>query len=653
MNIDYKNNLNAEQYQAVTNTEGPILLIAGAGAGKTRTLIYRLSYMIENGILPENILLLTFTNAAANEMIKRAKELLDDRCEKVTACTYHSFCANMLRKYAKIIGLNSNFTILSPSQVNDALDFVKATYDNRFKLKGFPRSSIIAGIYSTNINTRKSIEDIVEDKYNKYKNYINEIKELIGLYITYKKEQDLMDYDDLLTYFNQLLDNDDINRQIEGRYKYIMIDEYQDTNNLQEEIIIKLRKFYNNIAVVGDDYQSIYSFRGSNVNNFISFPKKFPGCKEIFLMTNYRSTYKILDLANKVMEKNAHFGIPKNMSSGKIYNNPDEPVLWVGGSQIDQNEFVEREIKKLVSYGVNYNDIAILERSSMSSNKLEVDITTKNIPFIKRGGLKFLEHRCILDVIAYLNALVNPKDVLSWFRILKLHPDIGDIFARKLADLASKDYDNLLKNPYVKRKFYPELIILHDFLRNNKSKTNFIEQFDAIKEFYYNLRRRTIEIANLEFEDTRIELLEQLEQEKELLNELRLIIAKYPSATKFLDAIVLDSVSPKENGGELTISTIHSAKGLEWDYVFLLDAIDDSENNISSNWYTEEDNEELRCFYVAITRARKKIYICSPRSGFLHGKFTIFDTTHYLYDKSDEIINLLQIDPADASVFQN
>lgn len=321
--IDYKNKLNSAQYEAATTINGPLLIIAGAGTGKTYMLINRVAYMIEQGIPPESILLLTFTNAAADEMKKRANNILDDRCSRIHASTYHSFCAEMLRKYAKYIGFSNNFTIITPQDVKDAIKYVKAK-NPIYKARQFPNCAKIAKIFSGAINNNISITQYVDKEHIECRNFTNELEQLYLEFQTYKKSRDMMDYDDILIYFYELLQNSIIQNRISNSYKYVMVDEYQDTNDLQEKIIIKLCQNNNNIAVVGDDYQSIYGFRGSNVNNFIGFPDKFSNCKRVTLSQNYRSSQEILDFANKIMDKHANFGYKKNMIAHRGYLN--EPM---------------------------------------------------------------------------------------------------------------------------------------------------------------------------------------------------------------------------------------------------------------------------------------------------------------------------------------
>lgn len=637
----YKSKLNEGQFKAVTTTEGPVLIIAGAGAGKTHALINRVSYLIECGVTPESILLLTFTNAAANEMKSRAASMLDERCEKITACTYHSFCAAILRKYGKNIGIPAGFSIMTPSDVNDGIGFVRAKND-KYKMKGFPKNAVIAGIFSAHINKGIPIFSVLEmEKYRSYRIFKNEIEDLFEEFQVYKKSKDLLDYDDLLIEFYKLLNIEWINKQISDTYKYIMVDEFQDTNNLQEKIILALRKTNNNIAVVGDDYQSIYAFRGSNVDNFINFPNKLPGCKKVVLDMNYRSTQEILDLANNVMHVHANFGFKKNMKANNKSGN--KPFVWSEGNSIEEAYWIVKQIKEMHKDGKAYKDIAILERNSSNSFMIEQLLTEAGIPYDKKGGLKLMEHACVLDIIAYLKCLVNAHDDLAWWRILQLHPGIGDTYARNIAQSSIINDDFLIYNNYKKRKFYPELVLLdteYKKLHEMNLEDNSLEkQYDEICEFYFSLRERVANEMDTT-EDKRGEYLDEIKADKETLALVKTLIIQHKTASGFLDAITLDAtpdVTQDANADKLTISTIHSAKGLEWDTVFILDCLEgDFPKNINPTQYgSPEDNEELRCFYVAITRAKTNLTIMCPTELIKYGKYMEGVPSHYLDESKD------------------
>ncbi len=302
--IDYKNQLNPAQYEAVTSVDGPHLIIAGAGTGKTRTITYRVAYLVELGVKPEAILLLTFTRRAAQEMLRRATVLLDARCEKVAGGTFHSFANTVLRQYAPAIKFESSFSILDQGDAEDVVNLLRTQMKFDTRERRFPRKQTLFDIFSKAVNTRSTVKEILKEEYSHYENYLEEILSLQKAYEEYKARHNLMDYDDLLVYLRKLLrDNEPVRRTLSDRYKYIMVDEYQDTNRIQAEIVGLLASKHRNVMVVGDDSQSIYSFRGATIRNILDFPEEFPGCKIIKLEENYRSTQPILTLTNEILKR--------------------------------------------------------------------------------------------------------------------------------------------------------------------------------------------------------------------------------------------------------------------------------------------------------------------------------------------------------------
>lgn len=302
--IDYKNELNASQYKAVTSLDGPHLIIAGAGTGKTRTIVYRVAYLVELGIKPENILLLTFTRKAAQEMLRRAAILLDYRCERVAGGTFHSFANSVLRKYAKLLGYENNFTILDQGDAEDVLNFIRTRLKLDTREKRFPRKEALYDLYSRSINTKTQLTKLLANDYPHYLELEQDIRYIFEQYILYKKNHNVMDYDDLLVNFIELMRRlEGIRAELSTRYKYIMVDEYQDTNKIQAEILKLLAFKHQNIMVVGDDSQSIYAFRGATIRNILDFPDEFPNCQIIKLEENYRSTQAILNVANEIMKR--------------------------------------------------------------------------------------------------------------------------------------------------------------------------------------------------------------------------------------------------------------------------------------------------------------------------------------------------------------
>ena len=626
--IDYEHELNKEQYDAVTYINGPLQIFAGAGSGKTRTLIYRVAYMIEHGVLPEQILLLTFTNKAAREMRERAENMLDERCAKITACTYHSFCNTMLRKYADRIGWNRDFTIINGNDGAEIINILK-TEKGYNKYKRFPQGKTIVAMISTSKNKEIELYDVVEEEYSKYNTYITEIEELAVEFENYKAERSLMDYDDLLMYFMQLInDRTDIRDIIASQYKYIMVDEYQDTNNIQERIILKLRENIHNIAVVGDDYQSIYAFRGSNVNNILEFSDKMDNVKTVKLVTNYRSGQPILDVANSIMLNNSTEGVYKEMNSSLMCNTPK---LYTPMTQFDERDDVIAIIEKELKNGTNPKEIAILERKANSSAMIEAALTSYDISYAKYGGLKFFDRVFIQDVLSFLRVITNPHDEIAWFRILKLYPGIGETFSQRLSKLSVNQNEEFLKgNEYTRRRFYKELTDLYDEYQLWKTM-KFETLLDYIINYYHDLRERYIKQEKFKDESDRESLIQSNDESLKDLRILKIMAEEYSTLSQFLDAIVLDATKKDEDDG-IIISTIHSAKGLEFEVVIILDCVDGFFPSTTYGDYgSKEDNEELRCFYVAVTRAKRALYLFAPQIIRDYKGYTEYrEPSHYL-----------------------
>ena len=628
MQINYKEELNTEQYDAVTTTEGPLLILAGAGSGKTRTLIYRVAYLIENGTAPEQILLLTFTNKAAKEMKDRAKAMLDDRCGKITACTYHSFCAKVLRKYYGFVGLKENFSIINSGDCCDIITMLKAERKYN-KIKGFPPSAVVVGALSTMLNKNLSLSYVMSTKYRKYEMFIQEIAELIKAFKEYKLENNMVDYDDLLLFMLNLLNQFPVVREkLDNAYKYIMVDEYQDTNYLQDQIVFKMRENNHNLTVVGDDFQSIYGFRGSCVKNILSFPDKQDNCKVVYLTTNYRSNQEIMDLSNHMMKNNATEGFFKEMLG--TYHKGIKPKLCYVNDVSHESQYVVSEILKLHDKGLDYKDICVLIRNSFQSFQIEALLTSLNIPYEKYGGIKFLEKEHVKDALAYLRCVINPRDEIAWFRVLKLHEGIGDTFARKIsAKCKEEGSEALLNNSFQKRKFYSELILLKEHIEALK-ELELEEMVSYVVEFYFELNERNIRNMKTEDEDTRDEMFALNRSKYEELKTLVSLTEGYTSIVEFMDDLTLDN-KEKEETDKLVISTIHSAKGLEWDTVFILDCIQEVCPSTTEDMRgSEEDNEELRCFYVAVTRAKNNLYLLVPSFMSKYGQVFQSKLSHYL-----------------------
>lgn len=626
-----KAELNPEQFAVATHVAGPASIMAGAGSGKTHTLMSRLSFLVDMGVPANRILLLTFTNAVADEMIERSCKQLNSKCADAHACTYHKFCNQMLRRYGSRVNMK-DYSILSYTETKNMIDYVKNAnpfYDN---LRGFPSCGIVADIISMSINKMTTIKEVVTkiDKYSKYRDYEQEIQMLANEVRKYSFDAQKFTYDDLLVYMDELLSYDDVCKKIASMFDYIMVDEFQDTNNLQESIIVRLSQYNDNIVVVGDISQSIYAFRGANVKNLQNFDKKLNHCKIIPLTYNYRSTQEVLNLSNSVMKN--------NVKSWKYYDmispnkQGDLPSLFLTHDQVSEVD----DTMSLIQYyhdvlNIPYSEIAILIRGSMQSFGIENKLQQKKIEFIKMGGLKFMDLDAVGDMIALFSIVVNPHDLLSWYRVLQLHPLIGKKYAKEISDECLRS-DFLINNCHSGKKLYSELLNLNRHYQEWKSHTSLEHLFEMLSDYYFDTRIRACDLSRMK-DELKEEERTKIEHDREVVDALHNMSYKYNDAVSFVDDIVLDAtekVTPSEN--TLTISTVHSAKGLEWTAVIILDAVEGKFPNVRKDfWYMEEDEEELRCFYVAMTRAKKYLTIIAPEYITAYGGYSEkTELSHYL-----------------------
>src|SRR5574338_1410695 len=430
--INYQEELNASQFEATSAVNGCYLIIAGAGTGKTRTLVYRVARLIELGYDPNSILLLTFTRKAANEMMKRASMLLDDRCSKIRGGTFHSFANLTLRKYARAIGLDSSFTILDQGDSADVINLIRSQDGFITKEKRFPNKQTLNKVFSLSVNTGKKVEEIIENDYPHFIPLLDKTLEIQKIFTEYKRRNNLLDYDDLLVYLREfLLKGGPAVKALLAEIKFVMIDEYQDTNHLQAEIVKGLSQYSKNVMVVGDDSQAIYSFRGADFHNIMQFPKLYDNVKIIKLEENYRSHQSILDFANKINDaaiEKYKKDLYSKRGSGTL------PNIVAASTENLQSKFIVEKILDLREEGVPLKDIAVLFRSSFFSFDLELELAKANIPFQKFGGMKFVETAHVKDVMAFLRIVVNPKDVVNWYRVLLLHEGVGPKTAQRVLD---------------------------------------------------------------------------------------------------------------------------------------------------------------------------------------------------------------------------
>ena len=626
--INFKKALNNEQFEAVITQEGPVLVIASAGTGKTTVLKYRTARLLEMGTLPENLLLLTFTNKAANEMKERIHLLLgeeDEDADKITACTYHSFCALILRKYASFIGLKNNYTIIDSS---DSIEAIKIVIEEYFKQeKDLPKTKDLGTIFSNHRNMEKSIEEIIQTFFPNFITKTSIIKKIYEKYSEYKLDKNILDYDDLLVQMNGLLEiNPNICKQLSDTYKYIMVDEYQDSNKLQFKMLKLLRQFDNkNLMVVGDEGQCLYSWRGAEVDHIINFPKEFKDCKIIKLEQNYRSSEEILEVANSTIKC---FNTKFDRELKAQFKQEEKPAIILTEDKNREAEYIARKINQLVKKGEDLSDIAVLIRASRNSAKLEILLNQYGIPFTKYGGLKFLERQFVKDILSFLKILVNESDEIAWFRILQLYPNIGTFYAKKISsEIIENGIDILISDKYKKSKVlytqkFEEIYKTINLLKTMSLK----EQLEYLVNLYYfNLIEEKTNSSNIK-QVAKNEILQENKENKEQAKVLFDLATSYKTTLQFLTEITLEPPTTLGTEKDLTVSTIHSAKGLEFKYVFIMDCIEGSLPGKSKAHTTEQEKkdleEERRIFYVACTRAKKYLYLMYPQNNIdYYGNF--------------------------------
>ncbi len=604
--INYERDLNPDQLEVVRTIDRPVLVIAGAGTGKTKTLIYRVAYLVELGGNPQSILLLTFTRKAANEMLKRAAALLKSTsAEQVSGGTFHSFANMALRQYAKVLGYGEQFTILDDSDAADVVNLLRTRLKPEKKAQRFPKKETLVDIYSRAENTLTKIEEIVFKEYPRFIEQIDDILSLKHQFDDYKRKYNLMDYDDLLKNLRELLgQNDSLRKAVAGKYSHIMVDEFQDTNRVQGEIVKLLGQDRHNVMVVGDDAQSIYSFRGANFKNIFDFPAYFPDCRIIKLTENYRSTQGILNFTNKVIDA-AKEKYEKELYSRKKAG--EKPAIVAAETENVQSKFVVQRILELREAGSTLNDIAVLFRSSYLSFDLEIELTRANIPYVKFGGMKLVEAAHIKDVIAFLRVIENPQDAVGWHRILLLHPGIGPRIAEKVLDrLTRRTGSAEMKGEEIEGDIPSSAHDLISFIAGEgKKSVQPIDKVESVLRYYKPLMQSKYDDYPKREKD--LEMFASIAERYRSLQNFLADLALEPPTESVVD---LGEKDRKEE--QITISTVHSAKGLEWNSVFVIWALD---GKFPTMYATDDDDaleEERRLMYVACTRAKENLYLTYP-----------------------------------------
>jgi DNA helicase II / ATP-dependent DNA helicase PcrA len=612
LSIDYRAALNSQQLAAVTAGEGPSLVIAGAGSGKTRTLVYRVAYLIDSGIDPSNILLLTFTRKSAQEMLARVGDLIGARSQRVCGGTFHSVANLLLRRYGRSIGVEPSFTILDRGDAEDLIALVRAQLGLNEKDKRFPRKGTIMEMLSKCENTLRSLDEIILDEFGHFADHVEDLGRLQKAYQGAKRQKQLLDYDDLLVMLRQLLLLDEVARTtISRQYRYILVDEYQDTNRLQAEVIRQLASTHNNVMVVGDDSQSIYGFRGATFKNIMEFPMLFRGTTMYKLEENYRSTQPILNVANCVIDEAAE-KYTKRLFTRKI--DGPLPALVEAAGENTQSRFIAQKILELREEGVPLSEVAVLFRSSFHSFDLEIELSRKGLPFIKRGGVKFIETAHVKDLLAHVRVIANPLDTVSWHRVLMLVEGVGPKKAQDLLAILVKS-----DKPFQALREVPgrSSVGLKDLANTLESLSG--EEDLRPAHLVSHAHEYYLPILKEQYDDYPKRIRD--------LDHLQTIAEGYSGVDEFLADLALEPPdgsaagvdAPDRDDERMVLSTIHSAKGLEWQCVFVIWVVDGRFPSVYSFVADDELEEERRLFYVAVTRAKRHLFLTYPINVFDKG----------------------------------
>ncbi len=605
--INYAAELNDEQLSVVMNGEGYCLVLAGAGSGKTRTLVYRVARLIEQGINPKEILLLTFTIKAAKEMTSRVEGLLDIPAGGLWGGTFHHVANRILRKFAPRIGYPQNFVIMD-NEDSKAL-FAQCIRDvNEGPIKGFPTAGFFNTIKGLAANRITNWQVLMGD-YPQYNEFFYKIKEVFAQYKQRKIDGNLMDFDDLIFYLYRLLSEyEDVRLKYSRQFKYVMVDEYQDTSLLQAKIVELFSSCHKNLLVVGDDAQSIYSFRGATVENILDFPKQYPGAKVFHLSKNYRSTPQVVYLANNSIQNNVR-GFQKALKA--VYEKEGElPLVARVSTAEEEARFIAGHIEEFLEEGIAPNSIAVLFRSSYHCAKLELSLAGRGVPYIMRGGIRFFEQAHIKDVLAYLRLLYNPKDYLAWQRVLCMYPGVGPQTARKLFTLLGRiEFGSLLEQAKSIKRIPKKAKSAIETVAGVFAQIKDIPLYEACRTI---LESGYVEYLSQNFDDAS-------SRQEDLVFLLDFLRGYNDLESLFSDIGITENFRGERNApasDSIVLSTVHQAKGLEWDVVFVMGVVDGQFPHSKSIKEELAIEEERRLFYVALTRAKKFLIITSPAMGF-------------------------------------
>ncbi len=665
LRIDYRGELNAQQYAAVSAPNGPSLVLAGAGAGKTRTLTYRVAWLLEHGTAPDRILLLTFTNKSAREMMQRVGELLPGDLGRLWGGTFHSIGLRILRRHPERLGYPASFTVADREDAEDLLESCIVDAGIDVKATRFPKAEVLAEIFSMSLNTGRSLEEELTHNHASFVPLLDDIQRIHQAYAERKRRAALMDFDDLLALWLRLLrEQPDIAEVYQRRFQHVLVDEYQDTNRLQAELLDALALRHGNLMAVGDDAQSIYSWRGANFANILNFPKRYPKARVFKVETNYRSTPEILALANSVIARNVR-QFPKVLQPARPTG--EKPALVVTTDTRDQASFIAQRTLELRDEGTPLREICVLYRSHFHALELQLELVRRNIPFVITSGIRFFEQAHIKDIAAYLKLVNNPNDELAFKRLARLLPGIGGRGAEKLWTTFTTAVGDVLPVITAPAAAVPSAAVPAVEVSDNDGELP-PEPVDAgpagpvipVAPFLFAMgkvipkkaaegwRRFAETMAEAESERLRnapgeclrhvlkadygehLELnFENAQKRREEIEQLAGYADQFRSGTDFLSQLALQTNleadqdkqrnRPEDDDERLRLSTVHQAKGLEYAAVFVIMLCDGMFPSARSVENAEGEEEERRLFYVAVTRAKNELYLCRPLLRFMPG----------------------------------
>jgi DNA helicase-2/ATP-dependent DNA helicase PcrA len=639
LHIDYERELNPQQLAAVTAPPGPALVLAGAGSGKTRTLIYRVAYLLEQGIPPERLLLLTFTNKAAREMMRRVAQLLGAELHALWGGTFHAVAARLLRRHADRLGYQPGFSI---QDRDDSLQMLKACLAESkidTAAKRFPKADVLAEVFSLAANMRRSIDDVLAQQYDYFEELVEPIRKIQQRFAAHKRAANAMDFDDLLEGQRQLLaDHADLRERYQRQFQFLLVDEYQDTNQLQSDLIDLLAARHHNLMAVGDDAQSIYSWRGANFRNILEFQTRYPQARVFKIETNYRSTPEILSLANAAIAPNGQ-QFAKVLTPARAPG--AKPVLAACADGYQQAAFVAQRMLELRDAGVSLNAMAVLYRSHFHALELQLELTRRHIPFAITSGMRFFEQAHIKDVTSYIRLVCNPRDELAFVRLAQLMPGIGPKAAAKLwarlAALLSAAGQPVSAAAAAEPAAAPppppappSTSVLAAALEQcvalvpKKAAQAWEQWVETMRQLEAEPQRRQSArmirlVVDAGYDDYLQATYANYRNRHEDLEKLAEFALTFGSPEDFLAELALlsdlgaEDAAPGEAEQEkVRLSTIHQAKGLEFDVVFLIMLCDGLFPSHRSLDDLDAEEEERRLFYVAITRARHELYLSYP-----------------------------------------